>query len=215
MNARRIRTLVGSAFILSFLGFPVAAPVGAAGCTLTAPATVEVGDTLAVEGTGFPPNAIVAFTVTATGEPPNQSNVQADGSGRLQVYLEADTVGLVTVAAAAGSSCSAQVTFTTTGAAPTATPTPTPTASPRPTASPTPTATGAVAGAQATQSTSAPRPTTSVQAAPRDRTAKSVPQSDGATVSGAAQVSGLWLLAVLLTAIGAVGLYATRRAGRR
>lgn len=178
----------------------LAAPAGVAAdsCTLIAPATVKVGTPLSINGTGFPANSNVDIALTLEGGTPDEFAVQSDASGAFVISLtpEAADVGTSTIVARAGTVCTAQTTFTVTGAAPTPAPTPTParSASPEGTATPS----GVVGGA------------TGVDATP--------PRSDTSEMGGgwsAGTSPTLWAFALLILAIGVGGLAATARSPRR
>ena len=125
MDARRARILAGSAFAAGLLAASWVAPAAAADCALTAPATVDVGAQLTIEGAGFPASSSVDITLTIEGGASDELTVQSTASGAFQISLTPEEVdaGKTTVVATAGSACSAQVVFTVLGANQTAPPT--------------------------------------------------------------------------------------------
>lgn len=117
---------IGAGLALA-VGFAVAAAspaLGAGSCTLTAPATVRVGDQVVITGTGFPAATAVDVNLAVDGGTQDSFSVQSDSAGGLTITLtpEAADVGTTTVSARVGATCSATATFTVvgaTGAAPT------------------------------------------------------------------------------------------------
>lgn len=115
MVARRAQILVGAAITLSVLATAWAVPVaGAVTCTLSAPTYVNVGTPLSISGSGFPASSAVDVTFSIDGKESDAFTVQSDASGGLQIALtpEAIDIGVTTVDATAGSSCTAQVVYT-------------------------------------------------------------------------------------------------------
>lgn len=201
MDARRVgfasATVIASLFAL-LLAAPVA--VAADGCTLTAPATVKVGTPLSINGSGFPVSSSVDISLTLAGGTPDEFAVQSDAGGAFVISLtpEPEDVGSTTVVAKAGTVCTAQVTFTVTGAAPTPAPTPTP------------------APSSGTEATAAPGG--DVGGATGGNGEATPPRSD-TTVTAAGPSAGpsptLWALALIILAIGVGGLVVTGRSRSR
>jgi hypothetical protein len=88
--------------------------VAAAECALRAPAYVNVGTALTIEGTGFPASADVDIALSIEGGGSDAFSVQSDAAGALQISLtpEVIDIGVTTATATAGSTCTAQVTYT-------------------------------------------------------------------------------------------------------
>jgi len=114
MNARRHPVLAGAAFAAGLLATVLAAPVAAAECTLSAPAYVNVGTALTIEGSGFPASTSVDIDFAIVGGASDAFSVQTDATGALQIALVPDDIdiGETTVEATAGSTCTASVTYT-------------------------------------------------------------------------------------------------------
>jgi hypothetical protein len=112
MNARRLRVLGGSTLLLGLLAATWVTPAAGADCTLTAPAYVNVGTPLAIQGSGFPASATVDITIEGTAA--DAFSVQSDSAGALQIALtpEDADIGVTTIRATAGAACSAEVTYT-------------------------------------------------------------------------------------------------------
>lgn len=180
MDARRARILAGSVIVAGLLGASWVVPVAAAGCSVTAPATVNVGGQLTMNGTGFPAGASVVVKVSIEGGATDEFTLQANSSGGFQINQAPETadLGKTTVVATAGTACTAQVVYTVLGAGVTA----------PPTAAPSDPAAGS--GSDPT----APR--TDAIADP------------GAGTTDA--TGTWWLLAILAVVLGLVGLVATR-----
>ena len=128
MDALRGRILVASAFVAVLLGMTLVAPVAAAECALTAPATGRVGIVFAVDGSGFPASATIDIELTVEGGNADEFSIQSDPSGAFEISLTPEAVdeGETTIIASAGSTCTAQITFEILGEnepAPTAEPT--------------------------------------------------------------------------------------------
>ncbi len=191
MDVRRIPMVGASLVVSGLLALLAAGPAGAAsGCTLTAPATVRVGDPLNVAGKGFPASSDIDVALVVEGGSPDQFTVQSNATGDFQISLtpeEADA-GKTTITANAGKVCSATVTLTVLGANDAA---PTPTAAPA----------GSAGGAAGSRGT-----------APRTDTASGPSGPSGSSGGG---LPIMWVLAALSLAIGAVGLIATRPARSR
>jgi hypothetical protein len=119
-------TVLGLALLIPFS----VVPVTAATCALSAPATVHVGDPLAILGSGFPVSSSIDISIGLQGATPDQFSIQSDEAGAFTISLtpEPADVGETTVLATAGATCSAQAVFTVTGV--TATPTPKATVAP-------------------------------------------------------------------------------------
>jgi len=130
MDARRLRVLTRAAFAAGLLATSLAAPVEAADCALSAPATVNVGSTFTIEGSGFPASTSIDIDFAIDGGASDAFSVQSDATGALQIALvpEDIDIGVTTVQATAGSTCTASVTYTVLAAG--ATPPPAATESP-------------------------------------------------------------------------------------
>lgn len=111
MHALRIRSLVSSILLLGALLGIAASPTAAATCTLTAPASAEIGARLTIAASGFPASAPVEVSVTIEGQAPDTFTTQSDAAGAFEINLmpEAADRGQTTVAATAGAGCSASV----------------------------------------------------------------------------------------------------------
>ncbi len=114
MDARRARILAGSTFLMSLLAATWAGSAAAADCTLSAPAYVNVGTPLSIEGSGFPASTSVDIAFSLDGAATDAFSVQSTSSGALQIALTPEDidVGVTTVQATTGSACTAQVTYT-------------------------------------------------------------------------------------------------------
>ena len=114
MDARRARILAGSAFLMSLLAATSAGPAAAADCTLSAPAYVNVGTPLTIEGSGFPASTSVDIAFSLDGSASDAFSVQSSAAGALQIALtpEDADIGVTTVQATAGSTCTATATYT-------------------------------------------------------------------------------------------------------
>ncbi len=130
MIAGRARVLSAAVLGLGLLIPFSVVPVTAATCALSAPATVHVGDPLAIVGSGFPASSSIDISIGLQDATADQFSVQSDGAGGFTISLtpEPADAGKTTVVATAGTACSAQAVFTVTGA--TATPTPEATVAP-------------------------------------------------------------------------------------
>lgn len=113
MDARRIRILLGPGIAAGVLATLLAAPVAAADCVLTAPAAVNVGDALTIEGTGFPASTSIDIELSIDGSAVDSFTQQSDASGNLSISLtpEDADLGTTRVVATAGSTCTAEVTY--------------------------------------------------------------------------------------------------------
>lgn len=111
MHARWSRAFVGSIFFSTWIILLTVGPTGAATCTLAAPASVAIGASLTVEGSGYPASTAVDVTVTLEGGSPDSFTTQSDPAGTFQVILttEPSDKGQTTVVATAGAGCSDQV----------------------------------------------------------------------------------------------------------
>ena len=185
MDARRARILAGSALLITLLAATWAGPAAAADCTLSAPAYVNVGTPLTIEGAGFPASTSVDINFSIAGGASDAFTVQSNASGALQIALTPEDldIGVTTVQAKAGSACTAQVTYTVLAAGET----PPPPASAEPEAS---SGTGAE------------------PAAPRTDAEAAIGGGDGSSAA-------LWVLALALLAFGSTGLFLTRSPRRR
>lgn len=186
MDARRTRILAGAALLGSLLATMWAGPAAAADCTLSAPAYVNVGDPLAIAGSGFPVSSDVDITFSVEGSETDAFTVQSDANGELQIALTPEDIdtGETTVTATAGTACTARVVYTVLAAG--ATPPPQPTEEP------------------ADDSGTGSEPT-----APRTDTASAVRDGHGWSFPAA------WALAATILALGAAGLFLTRSTRRR
>jgi hypothetical protein len=111
MQVRRYAILSGLALAIG-IGWATASVVAAAGtCSLSAPSSVRVGELLEVEGFGFPASSSVAITFTVGGKQTDSLTLQANSDGGLHLSFtpEAADAGATTIAARAGSACSASV----------------------------------------------------------------------------------------------------------
>lgn len=114
MDARRVRFLAGSTILSGLLAGSLAAPAAAADCALSAPAYVNVGTQITIEGAGFPASASVDISLEIQGGASDEFTVQSDGTGALQFAFtpEVIDIGVTTVKATSGSACNAVVTYT-------------------------------------------------------------------------------------------------------
>ena len=110
-RSSRGRAFVGSSIVSTGLLLLTVGPAGAATCTLTAPASVAIGDALTVEGSGFPASTAIDVTITVADASPDTFTTQSDAAGTFAVVLttEPSDKGQTTVAATAGPGCSDQV----------------------------------------------------------------------------------------------------------
>jgi hypothetical protein len=113
MDARRARVLAGSAILMSLLAATSAGPAAAADCALSAPAYVNVGSPLTIEGTGFPASTSVDISFSIDGSASDAFSVQSSPAGVLEIALtpEDADIGVTTVKAKAGSACTASATY--------------------------------------------------------------------------------------------------------
>lgn len=113
MTAVRLRVLFAASIAIGLLLPLSAIPAAAATCTLNAPARVQVGDPLAIAGSGFPASSSIDISISLEGASPDEFAVQSDGTGAFQVSLtpESTDVGTTTVVATAGATCSARVIY--------------------------------------------------------------------------------------------------------
>ena len=185
MDARRARIFAGSALLITLLVATWAGPVAAADCTLSAPAYVNVGTQLTIDGSGFPASTSVDISFSIAGGASDAFTVQSNASGALQIALTPEDldIGVTTIQAKAGSACTAQVSYTVLAAGET----PPPAASAEPVASP---------------------GTGTEPAAPRT-------DAEAAIGGGDQSSAALWVLALALVAAGSTGLFLTRSTGRR
>jgi hypothetical protein len=128
MDAKRARILAGSALVMSLLMATWAAPAAAADCTLSAPAYVNVGTPLTIEGSGFAASTSVDIAFSLDGTASDAFTVQSTADGALQIALTPEDIdiGVTTVHATAGTACTAQVTYTVLAAGATPPPSPEP-----------------------------------------------------------------------------------------
>jgi hypothetical protein len=131
MDAKRARFLAGSIVAGGLLASLSAGPAMAADCTLSAPATINVGTAFAIEGAGFPASSSVDVTLAVEGGASDAFTVQSNAAGTFRIDLTPETadIGKTTVVATAGSACSVGVAYTILGANQTAPPTAEPAAS--------------------------------------------------------------------------------------
>jgi hypothetical protein len=108
MDTSRVRILVGAIFGASLLLSVVVSPVAAA-CALSAPASVDIGGVLEIDGSGFPANAIVDVSIAIEGGSTDEFTTPADATGAFTISYttEAADTGLTTVTASSGSACTA------------------------------------------------------------------------------------------------------------
>jgi hypothetical protein len=109
MDTRRARILFTSLVSLVGVMAASASPVAAA-CALSAPASVNIGAPLAINGSGYPASTAVDVSITVDGGAPDEFTVQSDANGTFQISLtpEASDAGLTTVVATTGAACTAQ-----------------------------------------------------------------------------------------------------------
>ena len=114
MVARRTRLLAATTLLLAVIAATGAPTVAAADCTLSAPMYVNVGTELAIEGSGFPASSSIDIDLAIEGGAADAFSVQSDANGALQIALvpEDIDIGVTTVQATAGSTCTASVTYT-------------------------------------------------------------------------------------------------------
>lgn len=138
MDAKQARILAGSAVLMSLLAAASAGPAAAAGCTLSAPAYVNVGTPLTIEGSGFPASASVDIAFSLDGSASDAFSVQSSAAGALQIALtpEDADIGVTIVQATAGSACTATATYAVQAAGQTPPASPEPAASRAPRAGP-------------------------------------------------------------------------------
>ena len=163
----------------------LSAPVTAAGCLLSAPATVAIGVPLTITGSGFPATTIVDLSLAREGGSPDEFHVQSDPRGEFAINLtpEAADVGVTTIVATVDGNCTAEVVIGIGVPAPTEARAPTAAATPR-----------------------------TVARAP---TAAAAPRTDAAPMVVAVPPAGqqvLWVVAGLIYLLGIGGLIATRPA---
>jgi hypothetical protein len=113
MDARRARVIAGSAILLGVLAIGLAAPASAADCALSAPAYVNVGTALSIEGSGFPASTSVDIALSIRAVDPDALPSERR-TGPLQIALTPEDIdiGETTVTATAGTACTASVTYT-------------------------------------------------------------------------------------------------------
>lgn len=130
MVARRAGIVAGAALLMNLLAATWAVPVAAADCALSAPAYVNVGTQLSIEGSGFPVSASVDIAFSVDGGATDSLTIQSTAAGALLIALTPEDidVGVTTVQATAGTACTALVTYTVLAAG--ATPPPSATAAP-------------------------------------------------------------------------------------
>jgi len=114
MNARRARFLAGSTILSGLLLASWVAPAAAADCTLSAPAYVNVGTQITIEGAGFPASTSVDISLKIQGGTSDEFTVQSDPTGALQFAFTPEDldIGVTAVQASAGSACTAKVVYT-------------------------------------------------------------------------------------------------------
>lgn len=109
VDARRVRILIGSVFSAGLLLSVFVTPVAAA-CALSAPASVDIGALLEVDGSGFPADAIVDVSIAIEGGSTDEFTVPSDATGAFTISYttEAADTGLTTVTATSGAACTAE-----------------------------------------------------------------------------------------------------------
>jgi hypothetical protein len=127
MDASRERVLLASVVVAGLVLVSWVVPAAAADCALNAPASVRVGTTQVITGSGFPASSAVDVELTVEGGNPDALSVQSSQSGAFEITLtpEAIDIGHTTVVAKAGTTCTATVDFTVVGANATLLPEPT------------------------------------------------------------------------------------------
>jgi hypothetical protein len=182
MLDRLISIGAGAALAAGFAVMAASPALGAGSCSLSAPATVRVGDQVVITGTGFPAATAVDVDLALDGGTPDSFSVQSDSTGGLTITLtpEAADVGATTVTARAGTTCSATAAFTVIGSTGTA---------------PTPAATASAPGAASSAPGAAPR-------------TDAVPAMDSRPGGG---ISTAWLLALTCLALGLGSVAVGRR----
>ncbi len=187
MNVRRVRILVASTLSAGLLLPLFVTPVAAA-CALSAPASVDIGTILEIDGSGFASDAIVDVSIAIDGGTPDEFSVPADGNGAFVITFtpEAADMGVTTVIASTGADCTAEAVIGVGVGAPAE--------------APAPAETPASAEGSAGSGAGAP-----------------APRTDGleATASSGTSPSRPWLLAGVLFVIGLGGLFVTRPARSR
>jgi hypothetical protein len=113
MDARRARNLAGAMGFIGLVAATAAGPAAAADCALSAPAYVNVGTPLTIEGSGFPPSTSVDIAFSLDGSPSDSFTVQSTAAGALEIALtpEDADIGVTTIEASAGSTCTASATY--------------------------------------------------------------------------------------------------------
>lgn len=111
MDGRRGHKLTTGALAGILLAFVQAGPVAAADCQLSAPASVEIGADLSIQGSGFPASSAVDITLSIEGGGSDELVAQTNADGQFSITLTPEVAdrGLTTVVATAGSGCRAEV----------------------------------------------------------------------------------------------------------
>jgi hypothetical protein len=129
MDVGRARVLAAAGLMVGTLLAISAGPAAGAECSLSAPSYVNVGTPVTIEGEGFPASSDIDISVSIEGGASDAFSIQSNAGGTLAIALtpEAIDIGVTTIAATAGSVCTAQVTYTVLASGqtpPPATPTP-------------------------------------------------------------------------------------------
>jgi hypothetical protein len=98
LDSSRVRILFGAVFSAGLLLSVVVSPVAAA-CALGAPASVDIGTLLEIDGSGFPADAIVDVSIAIEGGSADEFTVPSDANGAFTISLTPETTdtGLTTV----------------------------------------------------------------------------------------------------------------------
>ena len=134
MDARRARNLAAAMGFVGLLAATAPGLAAAADCALSAPAYVNVGTPLTIEGSGFPASTSVDIAFSLDGSPSDSFTVQSTAAGALEIALtpEDADIGVTTVEASAGSTCTAKATYAVLAAGQTPEPSPEPAATAAP-----------------------------------------------------------------------------------
>ena len=126
MHARRARFLGGSMLFAGLIATAWAAPVAAADCALTAPAYVNVGTQIEIDGAGFPASTTVEVSLAVEGGTRDEFTLSSDAAGAVHLAFTPEDIdiGVTTIQATAGSDCTAEVTYTVLAAGQTPPPAP-------------------------------------------------------------------------------------------
>jgi hypothetical protein len=219
MDARRGRILIVTILSGGLLTLLWAASSTAASCTLSAPASVQVGQTFALVGSGFPASSSVSISMTVEGSAPIVFPKHVDTTGAFQVSLTpgASDTGKMTIVATAGTVCTEHVTVTVGTSKGASTPAPTKAiaaATPKTAATPAP-----------SHALAATNPKAAATPTPSHARAAATPRGAVAGATGAPPTDAMsdgsgkpdapltaWLVSGLLVVLGLGGLIATRSA---